>query len=904
MSACHRIPPSRLIAASLLTCALTGCPLDRQSSSADDTQAPSQGAAATFATAPQAASTATAMAADTDAIGFYDRIADGSERPIRNDLTGTLQGMVQFVQSHSVDPSGNAAKRMPRLTSEREALLLVTPTSAFADATSLTLTATLDGVQLPPVTLNRPEALPKADNPGASEPEIVYSRRAWSTVLPWHWVKPGLALNIVDDRGRAGTLAATSIEFGAPAELIVHNIRIGMLTDPPDRPEDHYMLREPAKAAADYFQTIPAAQLTVSSYEDLKLTRAMVASGVIYDTASATEGGDYIGDMREDIAKDTVSVGINLANWGITSSSMGSQQQPQLTQTVVAHHVLGNYKNGVMGHGLSGGNGMLTLYQSHGNEFSHEIGHHFGLGHHPGAELEPKNFWNGHHADSGWGYIAYRKRMRANLAWHRPYSADTGTAANSFAQRYFYNLDAMSGGEAVSELSRYTHYTGYSTFVRIQRSLSRFMFDPASPSGYKHWNTSTRKMEAIATPAAVPDNMPAVWFNGGTYRPARRHGIPVFTVLGGYDPDNGLAVLYPAARGNWGNVFDLPAPSANASARQCWLQVNFGSRPAKSIALAPQRLRSATVNKLHIQIAQDEAPTSASLQCQDPGAQPRELASMQFPQNLAAMPAPVVIGRDKGYDALTKVEWPELEAGLLALAGKPAPWPDNKTALLIESYSDKIGQLSPAARAQYDRHLALRQKGAQLTQWIEQNRIALDAGEQQAWLNLDRQIESTLGLQAPGEKLPDGGLIVFRDACLKMEQTATGPNAYFAASSTCSIANDAWIIDASGRIRPRARLDLCISDSGNRVAKLSTCDTGRAYQSWDLTTFAPKASRHGRCLSLFQGFLTDGRGLLDIWVNCHQVPDGWQLPAVSQNPMLPITRSDHWQYIERWSRNN
>lgn len=66
--------------------------------------------------------------------------------------------------------------------------------------------------------------------------------------------------------------------------------------------------------------------------------------------------------MRENTAKSTFSTGINLANWGVTSSSMQSQEQPQVTQSVVIHHAAGNYSNGVQGHGLSGGNGILTLY--------------------------------------------------------------------------------------------------------------------------------------------------------------------------------------------------------------------------------------------------------------------------------------------------------------------------------------------------------------------------------------------------------------------------------------------------------------------------------------------------------------------------------------------------------------
>ncbi len=56
-----------------------------------------------------------------------------------------------------------------------------------------------------------------------------------------------------------------------------------------------------------------------------------------------------------------------------------------MTQSVVIHHARGKYANGESNHGLSGGNGILTLIDSVGNEFSHEIGHHYGLGHYPGS---------------------------------------------------------------------------------------------------------------------------------------------------------------------------------------------------------------------------------------------------------------------------------------------------------------------------------------------------------------------------------------------------------------------------------------------------------------------------------------------------------------------------------------
>src|SRR5690625_6310994 len=109
--------------------------------------------------------------------------------------------------------------------------------------------------------------------------------------------------------------------------------------------EDHYNMLEPAKAGEDYFQTAPLSKLTIAQYEDIRLDRVMVATGEIYEKASRDEGGVYSGDMRENTAKSTFSVGINMANWGITSSGMLSQHQPQLTQTVVSHHAQEQYNN-------------------------------------------------------------------------------------------------------------------------------------------------------------------------------------------------------------------------------------------------------------------------------------------------------------------------------------------------------------------------------------------------------------------------------------------------------------------------------------------------------------------------------------------------------------------------------
>ncbi|AKF86763.1 hypothetical protein MFUL124B02_32415 [Myxococcus fulvus 124B02] len=795
-----------------------------------------------------------------DVGGFYDVDAQGQPRAVRHDLTGSLPAMVQFAQSHTVDPSGNEARNMPRLTAERAALLLVTPDPSLGELHSLRLTVLLDGVAQPVLLLRHPNELYRSDaNNSDGRKDYNYSRRAWSVHLPWDWVKPGMSLRVMDPLGRTGILAAEAIDFAAPAELVVQSIRLGMLTEPPEESNDHWFLRQPAQAAADYFQTIPAARITVGSYEPMQLARVMVANGTIYDTASVTNGDVYSGDMRENTGKSTVSVGINLANFGATASSMQSQEQPQLFQHVLAHHNVGMYANGRQSHGLSGGNGMLTVYATSGNEFSHEIGHHYGLGHYPG-EKDGNHFWAGHHHDSGWGYIAYRKRMRANLNWTR---AETTALAGmpSFEDTYAFGTDAMSGGHFSSALSRYTHYTGYSTRVAIQPALDRAIPRASSSTGYVKWSAASRKLEEIAP--SVPDNA-RLFFNvtDGKYRKPRLIGVPVFTVLGGYNPETGSALLYPAFRGNWGNVFDLPEPQAGAATRQCWLEVSFASGPARKVAMAGSVLQAGSVNKLHVNLAQADKPTQARLMCQAPGAAASELAAISIAQDLPAMPAPVVIGQEAGYAALRAVELPEFEALLLARAQPTVLDLGTRGRLLHASYADDPTGLSSEAAAVLARYEEQESKARRLNRWMNAYRAELQADDNTEARAALEALLKTLGLdQRP--RLPAPQQLLVGGNCVKVETVDGKPRPYIAAAATCTGAPDElWLADANGSIRSNADLSLCLgSPGGHNAVTLSTCDRERENQVFDLSTL-PQIKRNGACLDMSGGRLVDGRAPL------------------------------------------
>ncbi len=818
-------------------------------------------------------------------LGYYDYDGAGQQRLISSDLEGNLEAMVQFGQSHIVDPNGNEAKKMPRLTAEKEALLLVTPTAAMGDVTKLSVDIYLDNRLVRTVQLDDPSKLPVSDQTNTDARERVnYSKKAWSARLNWDEVRGGLKLRVTDQQNRRGELAEEKIDFASPGELVLNNIRIGMLAVPP-KGSGQYMLNEPEKAGSDYFQTIPAAEMTVAKYEDVFLNRVMVSNGTIYDSVSSTKGDVYSGDMRGDVAKSTFGVGINLANWGITSASMANQSQPQLTETVIAHHARGNYTNGVQLHGLSGGNGMLTLYDSVGNEFSHEIGHHYGLGHYPGQNGD-NQFWTSHHADSGWGYIPYRNMMRGNLIWNKK-DLWSGNGITNFLNLYPHSRDSMSGGYASSSISRYTHYTGYSTFLKIQPHFDRFVWDEKSSTGYVKWNKITRKME-VAQPK-MPNTVKSVWYQAGqNYPKPRVFGKPVITILGGYDPYAQVGILYPAARSNWGNVYNLPTVNPALEQQSCWLKVQYPGY-MQNIALAPTRL-SGNANKLHVNLDPEDHPQSIDLYCKKANTMEVKLSNIVIPAYANVIAPAVKIGRENGYSALRKIEMANLQAELEKQASKPVVTLSPELQLIYASYKQYTNELSPIALQQLNRYETQENTLQRLDHWISAYKADVEAevpAATQALTNLVNTL--SLGADNLYEQMVS---IKNNNHCLKVEKLANGPNnLYISGSNACKDdLTEKWIYDSLHRIHYAKDPSQCITSNGaSQKITLARCSQTNTNQVWTMKPDSSAIIQDGQCFDLGNGYLTNNRANLLRW-SC-KATAGQRWAMMTANSSLILTKS-------------
>ncbi|HHT0304135.1 TPA: M66 family metalloprotease [Raoultella planticola] len=318
---------------------------------------------------------------------------------------------------------------------------------------------------------------------------IKYAPNTWSTQLPANWINPGLKLTF-----KQGNLSGTlsDIKVGAPGELLLHTIDIGMLTTPRDR----FLFAKDTEAQREYFQTVPVSRMIVNNYAPLHLQEVMLPDGRLLTDADPSTGGWHTGTMRQHIGKELISHGIDNANYGLNSTAgQGEGSHPYVAAQLAAHTSRGNYANGVQVHGGSGGGGIVTLDATLGNEFSHEVGHNYGLGHYVGG-FAGSVHRSAEQNNSTWGWDSDKHRFIPNFF---PTSTNERSCLNDQCQEPFdghkFGFDAMAGGSPFSDANRFTLYTPNSSAI-IQRFFEgKAVFDSRSSTGFSKWNAETANME-------------------------------------------------------------------------------------------------------------------------------------------------------------------------------------------------------------------------------------------------------------------------------------------------------------------------------------------------------------------------------------------------------------------------
>jgi hypothetical protein len=371
---------------------------------------------------------------------------------------------------------------------------------------------------------------------------LTYAADAWSGTLPGEWIVPGLKLLF-----RQGELNGELIDLpiGAPTELLLHTIDLGMLVPPRDR----FEFARDATAHREYFQTVPTSRLIVSSYAPLYLREVMLPTGTLLVELDPSKGDWHNGTMRQYIGKELISHGIDNANYGIHSSAgIGEDSHPYVAAQLAAHNSSGKYSNGIVTHGGSGGGGIVTLDETLGNEFSHEVGHNYGLGHYVGG-FKGSVHRSADQINSTWGWDADRNRFLPNFS---PLRSGKDTCLENQCQTPFhgrsFGLDAMAGGAPLSGFNRFTLYTPNSAAIIQQFLESKAVFDASSPTGFRKWNERTSEMEPYTHRIEIAEQIMAAVSDLGAEKMTQ--------LLAEYE-----LVRVSLQDGNWTKDVQLPAAS-------------------------------------------------------------------------------------------------------------------------------------------------------------------------------------------------------------------------------------------------------------------------------------------------------------------------------------------------------
>ena len=765
---------------------------------------------------------------------FFDVNEFKQIRTIPNNLSsGDLAGRVQFAQTHTIDPNNNEARKEPSLIPYRAALLLFTPQENLKTL-KVTVTYIDNNISKSEVfTMEPPINMPKSDyNNNGSKKDITYSKRSWSVQLPYYTVKPDMQLEFTAETKSGielnGTLLSDDIEFAAPIEGAFLFIRLGMLTDNLEGIKGRYhdMIKDTAHAMQEYFQTVPFAQLSAGIYEDRILKKVILDNGTIYENKSSFAGADYYsGDMRESVAKAQVSVGIDLANKGVIDSALN--QIHEITHDMfyfTVHHTIGRYTddNGSAKdviHGLSGGNGIGTLVDSRGNEFSHEVGHGYGMGHYPNANESADGSVHGY--STSWGYDAYKNRMRANVAWNSnpdSYMFQDKYYITPFQETYGWNKDSMAGGWADSAISRYTHNTARST-RQIQKNIEgRYFLSDEKNNGEYHYRAWNKVINDYTTTLA--EN-----FDNNRINPTEK-GVPVITILGGYDPQSPYnAVLYPYFRANWGNVFasifkdSLPADAVN------YLEITYyGTKPAQYVVLNNSRYSGSIINKLHFNIAESDKPKTISLYVNNTlkGSTTIDEAVYNTPLHKA-----VVIGKGKGYEDVINEDAAYLETNLSGKTVDDYTLTAKEKELIEILYRfNSLNKLSASQKAVAEDYINNKIKTDKINMYIDDNYILLENNNATAVETLKTMLEEN-GL---GKVVSEFNQAKINGRCMEVYKSETSQMAVRAADVCIDNNSQRWAVDKSGRIHSALYPGYCLEQGKMAVLQLCSENTKQQWK--------------------------------------------------------------------------
>ncbi|MEE9382449.1 MAG: M66 family metalloprotease [Nannocystaceae bacterium] len=475
-----------------------------------------------------------------------------------------IEASLEFGQTHVLKEIED--RLSAPLLAKRATLLLLEPQAPIAGTPGMKITAWVNGNALGTLVMRTPEDLPLAFESSYSPVELApYSATAWSALLPWNWVVPGVELEIGFDEDDGADLVRHRRsyrfgELGAPNDFLMARIHAKIFMDPSEGPRLNHRIDKMLK---EYYPALPVSQMRWLDYTQVNWPYLIIGSAELGTPVRVDSEDEYFavtgshnhyGTLKNAIDKPIM--GANLGGGLINATN-------NLAFGQSIHYAFGWFKNSDGGinalanGGIAGGAvGWSAIFSNSdcGNALAHEGGHAVGMGHFTGGKAEkwgiedeyPKDGTN--LASHPWGFDSVRNRFRT---WYRV--NNSGPAVNDNGDLIGKN-DPMNHGEAntFTCFPQYTAFHAKKAQSYIEKRLVIGQID--GEIGIYRWQAETAQLEPADTP--------------GDVLPPTRVGVPVVTIIGTFGPggdevDPAVDQTYPYIESPYGNVFEFPSPTAD-----------------------------------------------------------------------------------------------------------------------------------------------------------------------------------------------------------------------------------------------------------------------------------------------------------------------------------------------------
>jgi hypothetical protein len=470
------------------------------------------------------------------------------------EAVGALAGRFEHGQTQITRP--DETRIAPPLLAGREALLLFIPERRIDNRSDMRLALFLDDSLLGVLPMQPPTELPQYLEQGLTETQLdPYSRRAWSTFIPWNWVQEGAVLRVGHEGDEGLMVQSLTLEnLGAPHLFTVNRIKMLLFGEGGES-----LATTPGpKHVRDFFGSVATAAMELVDSTPWVLDSIVenTAEGPRWAHSEAERLGMASRDNRYGLFRHHIAFRHSLANTGrglsMTNEGHGNNSPYGFGTSVGMGWIRDQNGNliDINNGGVAGGwTGWTALWNSDcGNGFIHEGGHaqtmlHFvsGTARRWGiAEEYPQDGVNlaGHPA----AYDSSRRRLRT---WYRVNADGPVLSDGEFVGK----RDPMNGGEAANSITCFPQFTGFharKSQAWMQRSATIREVD--GEAGAFLWNAETKRYDPFEV--------------GAAYQAPVAVGVPIITLVGTLGNLDEVCQTYPPYFAASGNVFSLPAPDA------------------------------------------------------------------------------------------------------------------------------------------------------------------------------------------------------------------------------------------------------------------------------------------------------------------------------------------------------